>query len=226
MSSAANCRARRRGRRSDSLKASPRAADVPARLKPCRTGDGIRRAWCLRQPLPGPRIKSGVTTCRVGMATLAMAGRSGWRSATRRTLVLPAHMPGRLWLLLNRVASLPMRHPRRHEVSDPGSMAAGDPCCCACSCPKSLQLSGNMRPCISRNPGRKTGSHFSRGSQLCCACSCPKSLQLFGNMRQSLIFRALMKASCGISTLPNWRMRFLPSFCLSRSLRLRVASPP
>jgi hypothetical protein len=28
-----------------------------------------------------------------------------------------------------------------------------------------------------------------------------------------------MKASCGISTLPNWRMRFLPSFCFSRSLR-------
>ncbi len=40
------------------------------------------------------------------------------------------------------------------------------------------------------------------------------------------IFKAAMKASCGISTLPNWRMRFLPSFCLSRSLRLRETSPP
>ena len=39
-------------------------------------------------------------------------------------------------------------------------------------------------------------------------------------------FSAAMKASCGISTLPNWRMRFLPSFCFSRSLRLRVTSPP
>ena len=28
-----------------------------------------------------------------------------------------------------------------------------------------------------------------------------------------------MNASCGMSTLPNWRMRFLPSFCFSRSLR-------
>src|SRR5262249_19293771 len=37
---------------------------------------------------------------------------------------------------------------------------------------------------------------------------------------------AAMNASCGISTLPNWRMRFLPSFCFSRSLRLRVTSPP
>jgi hypothetical protein len=26
--------------------------------------------------------------------------------------------------------------------------------------------------------------------------------------------------------LPNWRMRFLPSFCLSSSLRLRLISPP
>ena len=43
---------------------------------------------------------------------------------------------------------------------------------------------------------------------------------------QLSIFSAAMKASCGISTLPNWRMRFLPSFCFSRSLRLRVMSPP
>ena len=42
----------------------------------------------------------------------------------------------------------------------------------------------------------------------------------------SPIFSAAMKADCGISTLPNWRMRFLPSFCFSRSLRLRVTSPP
>jgi len=42
----------------------------------------------------------------------------------------------------------------------------------------------------------------------------------------SPILRAAMKADCGISTLPNWRIRFLPSFCLSSSLRLRVTSPP
>ena len=33
-------------------------------------------------------------------------------------------------------------------------------------------------------------------------------------------------ASCGISTEPTCFMRFLPSFCFSRSLRLRVMSPP
>ncbi len=39
-------------------------------------------------------------------------------------------------------------------------------------------------------------------------------------------FSAAMKASCGMSTLPNCRIFFLPSFCFSRSLRLRVTSPP
>ncbi|SFK07027.1 hypothetical protein SAMN04488498_102236 [Mesorhizobium albiziae] len=61
---------------------------------------------------------------------------------------------------------------------------------------------------------------------------CPAGhLPLKGGGRQlqrqlSPILRAWMKASCGMSTLPNCRMRFLPSFCLSSSLRLRVTSPP
>jgi hypothetical protein len=38
--------------------------------------------------------------------------------------------------------------------------------------------------------------------------------------------RTARKASCGISTRPMRFMRFLPSFCFSRSLRLRVMSPP
>ena len=42
----------------------------------------------------------------------------------------------------------------------------------------------------------------------------------------SFIFNAAINALCGISTWPNWRMRFLPSFCLSSSLRLRLMSPP
>ena len=37
---------------------------------------------------------------------------------------------------------------------------------------------------------------------------------------------AAMNASCGTSTRPTIFMRFLPSFCFSRSLRLRVMSPP
>jgi len=42
----------------------------------------------------------------------------------------------------------------------------------------------------------------------------------------SFILSAAMNALCGISTLPYWRIFFLPSFCLSRSLRLRDTSPP
>ena len=44
--------------------------------------------------------------------------------------------------------------------------------------------------------------------------------------QSSPILSAAMKALCGISTWPNWRIRFLPSFCFSSSLRLRVMSPP
>ncbi len=40
------------------------------------------------------------------------------------------------------------------------------------------------------------------------------------------IFSALMKASCGIDTLPNSRIFFLPFFCFSSSFFLRVISPP
>ena len=43
---------------------------------------------------------------------------------------------------------------------------------------------------------------------------------------QFLDFNTAMKASWGMPTLPNCFMRFLPSFCFSRSLRLRVISPP
>ncbi len=37
---------------------------------------------------------------------------------------------------------------------------------------------------------------------------------------------AEMNASCGTSTRPMFFIRFLPSFCFSRSLRFRVMSPP
>ncbi len=42
----------------------------------------------------------------------------------------------------------------------------------------------------------------------------------------SFIFSTARKASLGTSTVPNWRMRFLPSFCFSKSFFLRVMSPP
>jgi hypothetical protein len=47
---------------------------------------------------------------------------------------------------------------------------------------------------------------------------------LLARAAQSPIFSASMKAACGMPALPNWRMRFLPSFRFSGSLR--VTSPP
>ena len=42
----------------------------------------------------------------------------------------------------------------------------------------------------------------------------------------SSVDNAATKASCGTSTRPMVFIRFLPSFCFSSSLRLRVMSPP
>ncbi len=39
-------------------------------------------------------------------------------------------------------------------------------------------------------------------------------------------FSTAMNASCGMFTRPMLFIRFLPSFCFSRSLRLREMSPP
>src|SRR5262245_60986486 len=48
------------------------------------------------------------------------------------------------------------------------------------------------------------------------------------NLRPTIydVFNTSIKASCGILTVPNAFMRFLPSFCFSKSLRLREMSPP
>ena len=40
------------------------------------------------------------------------------------------------------------------------------------------------------------------------------------------ILSTARNASCGICTRPTCFMRFLPSFCFSRSLRFREMSPP
>jgi hypothetical protein len=46
------------------------------------------------------------------------------------------------------------------------------------------------------------------------------------NPNHASIFNAARNADCGISTFPNCRIRFLPSFCFSSSFRLREMSPP
>src|SRR5262249_26816620 len=55
-------------------------------------------------------------------------------------------------------------------------------------------------------------------------------LQPFSNLcwsrHYSSVFKTARNASWGISTEPTCFIRFLPSFCFSKSLRLRVMSPP
>ena len=46
-----------------------------------------------------------------------------------------------------------------------------------------------------------------------------------GSFHES-IFKTARKASLGTCTFPNWRIRFLPSFCFSSSFFFRVISPP
>ena len=48
----------------------------------------------------------------------------------------------------------------------------------------------------------------------------------FGLSPAASVDNAATKASCGTSTRPIVFIRFLPSFCFSSSLRLRVMSPP
>jgi hypothetical protein len=52
--------------------------------------------------------------------------------------------------------------------------------------------------------------------------ACTHCFLLYSSSR----LRTVIKASCGISTEPTIFMRFLPAFCFSSSLRLRVTSPP
>ena len=99
--------------------------------------------------------------------------------------------------------------------------------------PWRLRHSRQLRDCTARRSGvawlRAAASRTTRRS--CSAwwsgkaCATPPSW-CSSACSYTSTFSAAMKASCGMSTLPNWRMRFLPFFCLSRSLRLRVTSPP
>ena len=48
----------------------------------------------------------------------------------------------------------------------------------------------------------------------------------FGDGAVHSTFKTARNASCGMSTRPTLFIRFLPSFCFSRSFLLRVMSPP
>ena len=58
-----------------------------------------------------------------------------------------------------------------------------------------------------------------------CTGTRPEFCYFFFSADES-VDSAATKASCGTSTRPMVFIRFLPSFCFSSSLRLRVMSPP
>ena len=57
---------------------------------------------------------------------------------------------------------------------------------------------------------------------LCASCLDPS----VPSSHSSDVSSTAMNALCGMVTFPTCFMRFLPSFCFSRSLRFRVTSPP
>ncbi len=59
-----------------------------------------------------------------------------------------------------------------------------------------------------------------------CVEKSGNNMSLCSSKRGQSIFSTARNADCGTSTLPIWRMRFLPFFCFSSSLRLREISPP
>jgi hypothetical protein len=69
---------------------------------------------------------------------------------------------------------------------------------------------------------RAAACEFARAQKLVFAAATRDG----GKRLHRSIFNAAIKACCGISTLPNCRIFFLPAFCFSKSLRLRVTSPP
>ena len=76
---------------------------------------------------------------------------------------------------------------------------------------------------------REISSFFSSGSILWPVKKAVRRI-LSGDSGLSAIGQSILstarKASLGTCTVPNWRMRFLPSFCFSSSFFLRVMSPP
>ena len=90
-------------------------------------------------------------------------------------------------------------------------------------------------PCCARRGWSKSRSiHICCGRTGCghrCRGSFSGSLQSESrpprvHSYSSSSFNTAMNASDGTATVPNVRMRFLPSFCFSRSFFFRVISPP
>jgi hypothetical protein len=96
-------------------------------------------------------------------------------------------------------------------------------------CPRLRALSGRHSGSTEGAGPQRVGDN--RFPTLCVAAQAATSRQLractiFTGSQSSTADSTLRKAACGISTLPTCFIRFLPFFCFSSSLRLRVMSPP
>ncbi|SCE35817.1 hypothetical protein GA0115246_115361, partial [Streptomyces sp. SolWspMP-sol7th] len=100
------------------------------------------------------------------------------------------------------------------------SATAGDPC----RPRRSAYASGTLRTTTGPAPQGVRGPSGRTGS-----ATAPMGAGARGYFFLPLgssLERTAMKASCGTSTDPTIFMRFFPSFCFSRSFRLREMSPP
>ena len=73
--------------------------------------------------------------------------------------------------------------------------------------------------------GMNIGQHFLLQHSVAREAGCGLRIKIIVHQFQS-IFRTARNASLGTCTVPNWRIRFLPSFCFSSSFFFRVISPP
>jgi hypothetical protein len=94
---------------------------------------------------------------------------------------------------------------------------------------RSTPSSSSYRCPVRKRPRRgSVGPKPAGPGRLCCPTRRAAAGYLFdlGLSPDSSVDSAATKASCGTSTRPMVFIRFLPSFCFSSSLRLRVMSPP
>ena len=140
-----------------------------------------------------------------------------------RTVAVP--VPQRQVLVLGLpVRPAELEHRRLPSPSRTGTTTATKPCACG--------TVDGQRPLgddVAQQPGsasiqRRQSSPRAAYARNAGGISIGNCYFLGGAL--SVVDRAAMNASWGTSTRPTIFIRFLPSFCFSSSLRLRVMSPP
>ena len=225
----ARCRRPRRATRRSGARAASRsrgstrrpgarrqaASSARGRSRRGDRGRARRGRSARRSPLcspSSPRVATRISLASRRTLGLADARRDAERRGVARREHLPEDLAARGELLhahrARELVALPAAEEDRFQSLDGGEReargvdrrGASEPGCAA------WWVSSSRWPSGERGRGQHTSHFLSRA-------------------RQST-FRIARNAFCGISTLPTCFIRFLPSFCFSRSLRLRLMSPP